>query len=103
MLTVITSLEARRVRVQQEEEDQDYYNDPQDDGTHRQVVLVSADDYNGIYGQQPVSRNGQDNYIPNTRTAPSRSSYKDTRAQTKEVINKAPPVQTIRNYNKVSH
>lgn len=103
LLALLTPLESRRVRIQpvEEEDDQDiqYYNDPQDVGTHRQVVLVSQDDYNGLYGQSGVSRNAQDNYIPASRQAASRASFKDVRP-TKET-QKAPPVQTIRNYNKV--
>lgn len=94
--------DARRIRVrpqEQEEESIQYYTaaEPQDDG---QVVLVStADQYNGLYGQPSSSRNIQENY-----DAPaSRSSQKGqiVSAKTKEQ-SKSPPVQTIRNYNKVN-
>ncbi|KAJ8962183.1 hypothetical protein NQ318_018144 [Aromia moschata] len=93
--------EARRVRIdrplqeEEEEESVNYYAaEPQDE--QRRVVLVSsADQYNGLYGQPSASsRSAQDNYIP-------RGSIKAHDARTKEAA-KAPPVQTIRNYNKVN-
>lgn len=56
------SVDARRVRVQPVDDDIQYY-DPQDQA--QQVVLVSSEDYNGLYGQQAAAR--QDNYIPTTR------------------------------------
>lgn len=80
----------------QEEETVNYYAaEPQEE--QGQVVLVSsADRYNGVYGQpQASARASQNNYIP-------RGSPKDhVSARTKEAA-KSPPVQTIRNYNKVN-
>lgn len=50
--------------------------------------------YNGLYGQQAASaRSIENNYIP-------RGSSRANEGRTKEA--KAPPVQTIRNYNKVN-
>ncbi|KAJ8974734.1 hypothetical protein NQ317_010612 [Molorchus minor] len=98
---LICQSEARRVRVQRpqeedEEETVNYYAaEPQED--QRRVVLVSsADQYNGYYGQPTAaSRSAQDNYI-------QRGSVKGHElSRTKETA-KAPPVQTIRNYNKVN-
>ncbi|XP_028127896.2 transcription factor SPT20 homolog isoform X2 [Diabrotica virgifera virgifera] len=98
----ISQTEARRVRIQQpdEEEEQEtvsyYAAEPQEE--RGQVVLVSsADRYNGLYGQQAASsRSIDNNYIPrgSARANEGRTKARD------EV--KAPPVQTIRNYNKVN-
>lgn len=96
LLAVLCSIEARRVRVQQPIADEEYY-DGEDQPQH--VVLVSSDDYNGIYGQQAASRSSQENnYIPRTRVQDT-TNYRESR--TKDHA-KAPPVQTIRNYNKVN-
>lgn len=97
------SVQARRISVrpvsqEQEEESVQYYTaaEPQDD---EQVVLVStADQYNGLYGQPSASRNIQENYIPSSRS-PHKSQA--VSVKTKEQP-KSPPVQTIRNYNKVN-
>ncbi|CAH0553797.1 unnamed protein product [Brassicogethes aeneus] len=97
---ILCQIEARRVRVQPVEDEQEdesiqyYAAEPQED--QRQVVLVSsADQYNGLYGQPTASpRVAQDNYIP-------RGHAKSHAVKTKEAV-KAPPVQTIRNYNKVN-
>lgn len=92
-------IDARRVRVQQVQDDDIQYYDPQDQG--QRVVYVSSDDYNGIYGQQASSRSShQDNYVPASR-AQHREPTTFREARTKDVA-KAPPVQTIRNYNKVN-
>ncbi|XP_057654416.1 putative uncharacterized protein DDB_G0268364 isoform X1 [Diorhabda carinulata] len=94
----IAETTARRVRLEQSDEDDQetvsyYAAEPQED--QRQVVLVSsADRYNGLYGQQAASpRSIESNYIP-------RGSARANEGRTKE--SKAPPVQTIRNYNKVN-
>lgn len=95
----ISQTNARRVRVQhpEEEEEQEsvsyYAAEPQED--RGRIVLVSAADrYNGLYGQQAASaRSIESNYIP-------RGSSRANEGRTKEA--KAPPVQTIRNYNKVN-
>ncbi|RZC41932.1 ras-interacting protein RIP3-like, partial [Asbolus verrucosus] len=100
--------EARRVRVQsvprepdEEESIQYYAAEPQDEEDEerdhrRRVVLVSsADQYNGLYGQPTASsRSVQDNYIPSSRKALAAARAKEQ--------SKSPPVQTIRNYNKVN-
>lgn len=97
--------EARRIRVErplpqdeeaQEEETINYYAaEPQEE--QGQVVLVSsADRYNGLYGQpQAAARSAQDNYIP-------RAQHKEHVSLRTKEASKAPPVQTIRNYNKVN-
>ncbi|KYB29284.1 ras-interacting protein RIP3 isoform X1 [Tribolium castaneum] len=97
--------EARRIRVhaipepEEQETIQYYAAEPQDEevqSPRQRVVLVStADQYNGLYGQPTASsRSSSDNYIPSSRKAlPT--------ARAKEAA-KAPPVQTIRNYNKVN-
>lgn len=80
----------------QEEETVNYYAaEPQEE--QGQVVLVSsADRYNGLYGQpQASARVAQDNYVSR---APTKTQIA---ARTKETA-KSPPVQTIRNYNKVN-
>lgn len=98
-------IQARRIRVRpvQEQEDDEtvqyYAAEPQDEQQQQQVVLVSsADQYNGLYGQPTAEpRHSQtSNYIPS-----SRSSKQATLVRTKEP-SKSPPVQTIRNYNKVN-
>lgn len=89
------AIDARRVRVQQVQDDDIQYYDPQEQGQQR-VVLVSSDDYNGIYGQQASSRSlQQDNYVQ------PRTQHRQPESRTKQA-EKAPPVQTIRNYNKVN-
>ncbi|CAH1142755.1 unnamed protein product [Phyllotreta striolata] len=96
---LIGQTNARRVRVERPEDEEEqetvsyYAAEPQED--RGQVVLVSsADRYNGLYGQPAASsRNIETNYIP-------RGAQRANEGRTKEV--KAPPVQTIRNYNKVN-
>lgn len=102
---LLCQTEARRYRVQrplpqeeeaQEEETVNYYAaEPQEE--QGQVVLVSsADRYNGLYGQpQASARTSQDNYIP-------RGASKDHSSLRTKESTKPPPVQTIRNYNKVN-
>lgn len=96
MVSIIPT-EARRIRVrphEQEEVEEDYYDaNPQEE--QRVVYISSADQYNGLYGQPSTeSPRGHDNYIQ--RTSPTRAPLA---TKTKE---KTPPVQTIRNYNKVN-
>jgi hypothetical protein len=107
LFLVATSLtsEARRVRVrpvsqEQEEETIQYYAAEEPQEGEQRVVYISADQYNGLYGQQAAgarsSNNERESYV--------RASPKPTAtisARTKESP-KAPPVQTIRNYNKVN-
>lgn len=86
---------------EQEDETVQYYAaaEPEDEG---RIVLVSADRYNGYYGQPTASsRSAQDNYIPSSRASAASSKAQAASLRTKEQ-NKAPPVQTIRNYNKVN-
>lgn len=101
---LLVQSEARRFPLQrplpqeeaQEEETVNYYAaEPQED--EGQVVLVSsADRYNGLYGQQQVSaRKAQDNYI-------HRNSPKEHLSLRTKEAPRQPPVQTIRNYNKVN-
>ncbi|CAG9823441.1 unnamed protein product [Phaedon cochleariae] len=102
--TLFIQIESRRVRIERpevEEEEQEetvnYYSaEPQED--QRTVVLVSsADRYNGLYGQQQASaRSIENNYIPRGQARPQLES---TRAKEP---NRPPPVQTLRNYNKVN-
>lgn len=98
---MLCETDARRIRVQrplEEEEDEQetvnyYAAEPQEN--QRRVVLVSAaDQYNGLYGQ-PTASSRQDNYI-------SRGSVKAHESSRSKEAAKAPPVQTIRNYNKVN-
>ncbi|KAK4881265.1 hypothetical protein RN001_004584 [Aquatica leii] len=104
-LALIQSYEARRIRVrplpqQEEGESVQYYAaEPRDSEDARVLYVSAADQYNGLYGQSTVSprTHSQENYIPQSRG--SASSTKSLR--TKESV-KAPPVQTIRNYNKVN-
>lgn len=100
------SAKGRRIRVQEPQEDetiQYYAAEPQDEEEvqPRRVVLVSSDQYNGYYGQPTATSrsSGQDNYIPPTRKVVSANQVS---ARSKESPNKVPPVQTIRNYNKVN-
>lgn len=94
--------EARRIRVERpvEEEDEqetvNYYAAEPQENQRRVVLVSSADQYNGLYGQPTASsRSGQDNYI-------SRGSVKAHESTRSKESAKAPPVQTIRNYNKVN-
>ncbi|KAF7271499.1 uncharacterized protein LOC143201328 [Rhynchophorus ferrugineus] len=98
--------EARRVRVQPrlpqeeaEESVQYYSSEPQQEVDDRQrVVLVSSDDqYNGLYGQQTASSRSSQEYSPRG----AQRSQQLTAQRVKEAP-KTPPVQTIRNYNKVN-
>lgn len=101
---LLCPIEGRRIRVQrplpQDEADQEetinyYAAEPQEE--QGQVVLVSsADRYNGLYGQpSAAARSSQENYIPR---GPAKEHVS---TRTKETA-KVPPVQTIRNYNKVN-
>lgn len=99
---LISYLEARRVSVRPSDDDEEptihYYSaaEPQE-GTEQRVVLVSAaDQYNGLYGQPSAApRLAQDNYIQQYRGA-------QPKAPRAKESPKQPPVQTIRNYNKVN-
>lgn len=63
----------------------------------RQLVLVASDDeYNGQYGT-PTPRARADTYRPKVTTA---APIQNARSKVPET--RAPPVQTIRNYNKVN-
>lgn len=64
-------------------------------------VVSSSDDYNGLYGQPTVAtpRQRVDYSRP---TAASAAHHSIGIAKSKENQTKAPPVQTIRNYNKVN-
>ncbi|KAF2902877.1 hypothetical protein ILUMI_03309 [Ignelater luminosus] len=105
--TLLCSIEARRIRVrplpqdpEQEEETIQYYAaaEPRDGPEHGVVYVSAADQYNGLYGQPTASpRHSHDNYIPSGRVTASQIKA----ARVKESP-KAPPVQTIRNYNKVN-
>jgi hypothetical protein len=97
--------EARRVRVHHvpepdEEETIQYYaaepQDEEEEPRQRVVLVSSADQYNGLYGQPTASSRsgGQDNYIPSSRKALAITRAKESA--------KSPPIQTIRNYNKVN-
>lgn len=106
MLGVVLSAKGRRIRVQEPQEDetiQYYAAEPQDEEEvqPRRVVLVSSDQYNGYYGQPTATSRsgGQDNFIPPSRKVVSANQVS---TRSKESANKAPPVQTIRNYNKVN-
>lgn len=101
MTVCLCFAETRRIRVRpQEQEDEEtvqYYTaaEPQDDS---QLVLVStADQYNGLYGQPSSSRNIQENYVPSSRSQKAQIVPAKSKEQSK-----SPPVQTIRNYNKVN-
>lgn len=105
---LVCTIEARRIRVrplpqepEQEEETIQYYSaaEPRD-GPDQGVVYVSAaDQYNGLYGQPTASprHSSHDNYIQSARLAASHIKAPRVREPPK-----APPVQTIRNYNKVN-
>lgn len=91
-----------QVPEEQEEESIQYYAaaEPREDAQQRGgVVYVSADQYNGLYGQPTAApRVSQNSYVqPQARI--SQNQIKPGRA--KETP-KAPPVQTLRNYNKVN-
>ncbi|XP_044757422.1 ras-interacting protein RIP3-like isoform X2 [Coccinella septempunctata] len=99
----VLSTEARRIKVRpplpQEEDQEDtlhyYAAEPQDENQQQVVYISSADQYNGLYGQPTAaSRASQEEYIP--RSKPSAHLIRN-----KEPA-RAPPVQTIRNYNKVN-
>lgn len=102
---LLCQTEARRFKLQrplpqeeeaQEEESVNYYAaEPQED--EGQVVLVSsADRYNGLYGQpQASARTAQSNYV-------QRNGQKEQATLRQKESPRQPPVQTIRNYNKVN-
>lgn len=78
-----------------QEDEEDYYEGEPQEEEQRVVYISSADQYNGLYGQpSSTPRTTHDNYIQ--RQSPTRAPIS---TKTKE---KAPPVQTIRNYNKVN-
>lgn len=92
----------RPASQEQEEETVQHYAAAEPDD-ERQIVLVSAADrYNGLYGQQASSRNSQDNYIPSSRASLAAAKAQAVSAQRVKEQPKTPPVQTIRNYNKVN-
>ncbi|XP_050308799.1 TOX high mobility group box family member 3-like [Anthonomus grandis grandis] len=106
-IVFVAEIHARKIRVQprllpQEEADESiqyYAAEPQESVDNRQrVVLVSsADQYNGLYGQQnPSSRRQDEGYNPRGSAKPQYV------AQRVKEVPKDPPVQTIRNYNKVN-
>ncbi|KRT85481.1 Insect cuticle protein, partial [Oryctes borbonicus] len=98
---LVCDLEARRIRVrpQEDQDDTEYYeSEPQDSQDQRVVYISAADQYNGLYGQPSASsRSSQPNYIQSD----ARSGPSIPRTRTKDPA-KSPPVQTIRNYNKVN-
>ncbi|XP_044730214.1 chromatin modification-related protein eaf-1-like [Chrysoperla carnea] len=123
IVILATTIEARKIRVRprpQSLENEDsgvaediraarvqYFaaEDPQEEQQQR-IILVSEDDYNGLYGQPQVqaqARALQDNYIPHSRNAPKpQPQVIAQRTKGSTDAPKQPPVQTIRNYNKVN-
>lgn len=114
----IISIDARKVRVRPRPVENDeevaadtrgsriqYYaaQDPQEE---QGVVLVSSDDYNGLYGQQnhpAPARVIQEQYVPQSRASNSQPKQQQIQIQQRQKETpKVPPVQTIRNYNKVN-
>lgn len=93
MLLSTVEAQSRRVRLRprpvQVIDDQLQYYEADDRAGDEDVVLVSPADELSLYGRQAAR---SDNYIRPAAAKPSR---------TKE-SSKAPPVQTIRNYNKVN-
>ncbi|KAG6451954.1 hypothetical protein O3G_MSEX007395 [Manduca sexta] len=86
-----------RPRLQQQIDDQyDYEPQGQEGGAGDQVVLVSADAYDALYRQN----DRLDDYEPRAlQRAPARQKLQPQPAPEGP---KQPPVQTIRNYNKVN-
>ncbi|XP_066256643.1 uncharacterized protein [Euwallacea similis] len=105
-LTLLNEAQCRKIRVQPrllpqedaEESIQYYAAEPQEDNRQRVVLVSSADQYNGLYGQPTAASRSaqQDNYIP--RSSPKTQQF----AQRVKEAPREPPVQTIRNYNKVN-
>ncbi|GJQ69619.1 hypothetical protein Trydic_g6708 [Trypoxylus dichotomus] len=98
---LVCDSEARRIRVrpQDDQDDAEYYEEePQDSQEQRVVYISAADQYNGLFGQPSASsRSSSPNYIQSD----ARSGVSAAKTRTKEPA-KSPPVQTIRNYNKVN-
>lgn len=100
---LVCQSEARRVSVQQpyeQEEEQETVNyyaaEPQEDEGQQVVLVSSADRYNGLYGQQAASPRSQNNYLPRGSVKAQHETPRHKEAA------KPPPVQTLRNYNKVN-
>ncbi|XP_072938618.1 uncharacterized protein [Epargyreus clarus] len=94
-LMAATALAARPRPRLQPVEDYDYEPQAQDRGAGEQVVLVSQDAYNALY--QAQDRLDQDYEPRAVHRQPAR-----LKQQPLQEAPKQPPVQTIRNYNKVN-
>ncbi|XP_049868373.1 uncharacterized protein LOC126368422 [Pectinophora gossypiella] len=95
-LTVSLAAGARsRPRLQQPVEDYEYEPQGQERSAGDQVVLVSADTYDALYRAQDRQ---DDEYEPRAISRPQPQPRLKQRVEEP----KQPPVQTIRNYNKVN-
>lgn len=81
-----------------------YYRPQPKQDNAQELVYVNEEEYQSIYGQSTPASRPRDyrpaavtTIRPHTRTQPA-----PLQPRTKEPESKAPPVQTIRNYNKVN-
>nr|XP_026486442.1 E1A-binding protein p400-like [Vanessa tameamea] len=97
-LVLATGMAARhRPRLQQQVDAYDY--EPQAQERGQQVVLVSQDAYDGLYQAQDRADEEYEPRAVHRSSAPSRLKQQQSQLQEGP---KQPPVQTIRNYNKVN-
>lgn len=91
-----------RQRIQQPiEDDYDYEPEAQDRASGGQVVLVGADQYNGLY-RASERLDGEYETRPLQRAPARLKQQQQQQQQPVQEGPKQPPVQTIRNYNKVN-
>jgi hypothetical protein len=116
LLAIGTEAQTRRIRlrarpVQQlesaEEETSDevvqYYRPQPKQDNAQELVYVNEEEYQNLYGQSTPASRPRDYRPAVTTVRPlSRAQPQNLAPRTKEPESKAPPVQTIRNYNKVN-
>lgn len=82
-----------------------YYRSQQKQDDARELVYVNEEEYQNLYAQQqptPASRPRDYRPVITTVRPLSKASHSTLAPRTKINEEKAPPVQTIRNYNKVN-
>lgn len=80
-----------------------YYRPQPKQDDAQELVYVNEDEYQSIYGQSTPASSRTRDYRPAVTTIrPIARTQQALQPRTKEPEAKAPPVQTIRNYNKVN-
>ena len=98
----VQPIESEETSEEAEQPIQYYRPQPKQDNA-QELVYVNEEEYQNLYGNQGVRAPAQPrDYRPAVTTVRPLSRAQSPAPRSKEQETKAPPVQTIRNYNKVN-